>query len=66
MSQYFPAHRSGDYPILARRIRQDEYDNVVAYLVERGFENVFVQELESAPLFVPDFSKDKPFVGNSG
>ena len=66
MSQYFPVHRAGDYPILARRIRRDEYDNVVAYIVERGFENVFVQELESAPLFVPDFNKDKPFVENFG
>ncbi len=61
MSQYLPLYRSGDYPVLARRIRQDEYDSIVAYLIDNGFENVFVQELESASLFVPDFRKDRPF-----
>lgn len=65
MSQYLPLHRSGDYPILARRIRQDEYDSVIAYLIDNGFENVFVQELESAPLFVPDFRKERPFEQNT-
>jgi putative pyruvate formate lyase activating enzyme len=66
MSQYLPLHRSGDYPILARRIRQDEYESVISYLVDNGFDNVFIQELESAPLFVPDFRKERPFEENTG
>ncbi len=66
MSQYLPLHRAGDYPVLARRIRPDEYDSVIAYLVDNGFENVFVQELESAPLFVPDFGKERPFEESAG
>ena len=61
MSQYLPIHRSNEYPILNRRVRQDEYDGVVTYLVDRGFYNVFIQELGSAPVLVPDFSKDEPF-----
>ncbi len=66
MSQYLPLYHSGDYPILARRLRQDEYDSIVAYLINKGFENVFVQELESAPLFVPDFRQDMPFDESTG
>lgn len=61
MSQYLPIHQSKKYPVLARRIRQEEYDGLVAFLVDSGFENVFIQELESAPLFVPDFGREKPF-----
>jgi hypothetical protein len=30
-------------------------------LLEKGFKNVFIQELESAALFVPDFEKTEPF-----
>lgn len=66
MSQYLPLYRSGDYPVLGRRIRQDEYDSVVTYLIDNGFDNVFIQELESAPLFVPDFRKERPFDESSG
>ena len=61
MSQYLPIHRSMQYPVLSRRIRQEEYDGIVAYLINNGFENVFIQELESAPLFVPDFGREEPF-----
>ncbi len=61
MSQYLPIHQSNRYPVLARRIRQGEYDEVVAYLINNGFENVFIQELESAPIFVPDFERVEPF-----
>jgi putative pyruvate formate lyase activating enzyme len=66
MSQYLPLHHSGDYPILARRIRREEYDSVISYLIDNGFDNVFIQELESAPLFVPDFRKERPFEENTG
>jgi len=65
MSQYLPIHQSSRYPVLARRIRQGEYDEVVAYLINNGFENVFIQELESAPLFVPDFGKEEPFMNEN-
>jgi putative pyruvate formate lyase activating enzyme len=61
MSQYYPLHKARTYPMINRKIRQDEYDRLTEFLVEEGFENVFIQELESAPLFVPDFEKAKPF-----
>ena len=61
MSQYYPVHRADTVPLLRRRIRQEEYDTVVDYLMGAGFRNVFVQETRSAPLFVPDFDEQEPF-----
>jgi putative pyruvate formate lyase activating enzyme len=61
MSQYNPLHRATEYPMLTRGIRQGEYDVLLAFLEKEGFENVFVQELESARLFVPNFDHEEPF-----
>jgi len=61
MSQYNPLHRATEYPMLTRGIRQAEYDVLLAFLEEEGFENVFIQELESARLFVPNFDHEEPF-----
>jgi putative pyruvate formate lyase activating enzyme len=61
MAQYNPLHRAVDYPMLCRSIRQEEYDNLLDFLETEGFENAFIQELESAPLFVPDFRREEPF-----
>jgi putative pyruvate formate lyase activating enzyme len=61
MSQYYPASRADAYRLINRRIRSDEYDPLVALMREEGFENVFIQELESAHSYQPDFTKGKPF-----
>jgi len=61
MSQYYPAYRADAYRLINRRIRSDEYDPLVALMREEGFENVFIQELESAHSYQPDFTKKKPF-----
>jgi putative pyruvate formate lyase activating enzyme len=61
MAQYQPLHRAVDYPMLTRTLTGQEYDRLVDLLLDLGFENVFIQELESAPLFVPDFERKEPF-----
>lgn len=61
MSQYYPVYKAHEHPMLNRRIRYDEYNDLVMFLSENGFENVFIQELESAALYLPDFRKKKPF-----
>lgn len=61
MSQYYPVHKANTIPLLRRKIRQEEYDTVVDYLMREGFKNVFIQETASAPLFVPDFDEQEPF-----
>jgi putative pyruvate formate lyase activating enzyme len=65
MAQYNPMHRAAEYPMLTRGIRQAEYDVLLAFLEEEGFENVFIQELESAQLFVPNFECCDPFRENN-
>lgn len=65
MAQYNPLHRASDYPMLTRGIRQAEYDVLLAFLAKEGFENVFIQELESAQLFVPNFECLDPFGVNN-
>lgn len=61
MAQYYPLHNASQYPMINREITQKEYNNLVEFLVVNGFRNVFVQELESAKVFIPDFRLDKPF-----
>ena len=56
MAQYQPLYRAADHPMLMRTITGDEYEKLLDLLLDQGFENVFIQELESAPLFVPDFT----------
>jgi putative pyruvate formate lyase activating enzyme len=44
------------YPELARRVEDDEYDQVVDYAIEIGVENGFIQEGETASeSFIPEF-----------
>ncbi len=61
MSQYYPAHRADSRAIINRRIRPDEYAPLVDLLAEKGFGNVFIQEMESAESYRPDFNKKRPF-----
>lgn len=61
MSQYLPLYKAETYPMINRKIRQEEYGRLTDFLIEKGFKNVFIQELNSAPLFVPDFHQKKPF-----
>ena len=56
MAQYTPCGKLEDFPELQRRITKREYEKAVDCLVELGFENVFLQELDSArERYIPDF-----------
>jgi putative pyruvate formate lyase activating enzyme len=66
MSQYYPAHRAaaGEFPLLDRPIRQSEFDKVLGWLDEFGFENGWVQPLEAgaSDYYRPDFrDRSLPF-----
>jgi putative pyruvate formate lyase activating enzyme len=66
MTQYFPAHRVNDtsFPLLNRRIRRSEYEKVLGWLDELGFENGWIQPLEAgaADYYRPDFTdRSLPF-----
>lgn len=56
MSQYLPLFKAGDMPVINRKITLREYNKVVDYISDTGFENCYIQELESADKnFIPDF-----------
>lgn len=56
MSQYTPCGDAENYPTINRRISKREYDTVVNHLIDKGFENAFVQELSSAKEeYIPPF-----------
>jgi putative pyruvate formate lyase activating enzyme len=63
MSQYYPAHKAArhHYPELARKITPEEYAEVVALSEKLGIENGWMQEMDSAENYQPDFSADEPF-----
>lgn len=56
MSQYTPCSKASEYPTINRKISQREYDLVIDYAEKLGFENAFIQEIESSSEeFIPEF-----------
>ena len=62
MSQYFPAHRAGRIPSLARAISPSEYAEVIELIGRLGLENGWLQEMGASENYLPDFTRpDHPF-----
>ncbi len=56
MGQYMPCANASQYPTINRRISRREYDTVVSHAERLGFENVYIQELDSSSgEYVPSF-----------
>ena len=66
MSQYYPAHRAYKYKELNRKISPEEYKEVVDLVEKLGIENGWVQGMESAESYRPDFTDKEPFVEGRG
>lgn len=56
MSQYYPAHRAAEYPVLCRRTSASEYAAAVRVAEELGFEHIWVQEPGAGTHYRPDFN----------
>ena len=64
MSQYYPTPHVATHHCLSRRLRADEYEQVLEELDRLGFHRGWVQQLESAEHYQPDFyNKKHPFEG---
>ncbi len=61
MSQYHPTEAVALSPPLNRTVRESEYDRVCLRLGELGFENGWIQELDSSGHYRPDFMREHPF-----
>lgn len=60
MSQYTPTDKVRNHPQLQRRITADEYNQILDFALDLGFENLFVQEVNESNL-APDFDRENPF-----
>jgi putative pyruvate formate lyase activating enzyme len=58
MAQYYPCHLAGNEPLLSRRITPDEYREVVDAMTGLGMENGWLQQLDSAEHYLPDFQRE--------
>ena len=61
MSQYNPNFNACNFENINRKLYKKEYDDVVDYALDLGFENLLIQEMESSETYLPDFTRDKPF-----
>ncbi|WP_157146840.1 radical SAM protein [Brachyspira pilosicoli] len=61
MSQYSPEFMAKDYDNINRKLYVKEYNEVLNFALDLGFENILGQEMESSGNYLPDFRKDKPF-----
>jgi putative pyruvate formate lyase activating enzyme len=61
MAQYHPCYKAAGHPILGRRIKPVEYEQILGLMEKLGFENYWVQALDSSETYLPDFSKEDPF-----
>ena len=60
MSQYTPIPAVRNHPLLRRRVTRREYEAVVNYALDRGFDNLFTQAVDDRT-FSPDFEQGDPF-----
>jgi putative pyruvate formate lyase activating enzyme len=58
MSQYFPAHLAPRIPLLSRTISSEEYKEVMALVEKLGMENGWLQGMDAAHHYRPDFARD--------
>ncbi|MDO8578728.1 MAG: radical SAM protein [Dehalococcoidales bacterium] len=62
MAQYYPTHRSSSFASLGRKITEAEYREVVALVNALEIENGWLQGMEAAETYLPDFARQKhPF-----
>jgi len=60
MSQYYPPYKL-QFPELNRNLYYAEYEAVISEMETLGLENGWIQELESAENYQPDFDREHPF-----
>ncbi len=66
MAQYYPTHKATTTPLLDRKIRESEYERVLAILHRLGMESGWEQEFGSSEYYRPEFEdRGEPFKGDT-
>lgn len=63
MSQYTPQHQAANYPAINRPLTVAEYEQVTDFALSLDLDHVFVQEVSSQAVLLPDFDQEEPFAG---
>jgi putative pyruvate formate lyase activating enzyme len=59
LNQYTPMPNVKDYPVINRKLTEQEYEELVDYAIELGVENGFIQEGDTASeSFIPEFNEE--------
>jgi putative pyruvate formate lyase activating enzyme len=62
MAQYYPCHLAPQEPLISRKISLQEYSHVAETVTDLGMENGWLQEIDSAEFYLPDFNRPgRPF-----
>jgi putative pyruvate formate lyase activating enzyme len=61
MAQYEPIPSVTAHPLLKRKITNLEYETIVNYAIDLGFEYIFIQNCNDERTLVPDFKRKDPF-----
>ena len=64
MSQYCPTPKVKNHPHLGRKLKKEEYEEVLEEFQRLGFHRGWTQEMDSSDYYRPDFSRQKPFNDN--
>ena len=59
MSQYYPANKAYKDILIDRALRNSEYDKALRLLDKYGLHNGWIQEMESAESYRPNFNEDR-------
>lgn len=62
MSQYSPLHKAKNHPELNSTVIWERKESIVSKALELGFSDIWLQDKGSEHIFIPDFTKDKPFL----
>jgi putative pyruvate formate lyase activating enzyme len=61
MSQYHPTEQVLSHPVINRSLYREEYESVVETMINLGFRNALLQDMDSYLNYRPDFSRENPF-----
>lgn len=61
MAQYTPTPAAEAHPDLGRRVTREEYEHIINFALDLGFEEIYIQDVDDLSL-TPDFDRDDPFV----
>lgn len=58
MAQYFPTYKAKEFPEINRKLKQEEYNEILDYVYTLNFDNGYIQDLgENEEEYVPNFKK---------